>query len=67
MATTETAVRMAQSPKRVRVMLDGRFVADASPLLVWEKPYYPTYFFPRDTVHEAALGTNRAWPQVYVI
>ncbi|MGI9606792.1 MAG: DUF427 domain-containing protein [Acidimicrobiales bacterium] len=28
-------------------MLDGAFVIDTDgPLLVWEKPYYPTWFFP---------------------
>ncbi len=52
---------MEPSPKRVRVMLDGRFVADASPLLVWEKPFYPTYFFPRDALNDAALGDARSY------
>ncbi|HET9142843.1 DUF427 domain-containing protein, partial [Actinophytocola sp.] len=40
-------VRVETSPKRVRVYLAGRLVADtARPVLVWEKPYYPTYYLP---------------------
>ncbi len=56
MTTTDSSVRIEPSPKRVRVMHDGRYVADGSPLLVWEKPYYPTYFFPRAAVDIAAVG-----------
>ena len=49
-------VRVEQSPKRVRAMLGGEFIADADgPLLVWERPYYPTYFFPQDAVDAGAL------------
>lgn len=40
-------VRMEPSPKRVRAYLDGTAVADSiRPVLVWEVPYYPTYYFP---------------------
>ncbi|HEU4321477.1 MAG TPA: DUF427 domain-containing protein [Acidimicrobiia bacterium] len=40
-------VRVEKSAKRVRVMLGGEIVADTTnPLLVWEVPYYPTYYFP---------------------
>jgi uncharacterized protein (DUF427 family) len=40
-------VRVEPSAKRVRVMLGGEVVADSTePLLVWEVPYYPTYYFP---------------------
>lgn len=43
--------RVETSPKRVRVMLGGEFVADSRrSLLVWEKPYYPTYYFPEEDV-----------------
>jgi uncharacterized protein (DUF427 family) len=39
-------VRVEQGEKRVRAYLGGELVADTSrPLLVWEKPYYPTYYF----------------------
>ncbi|MBE1496475.1 uncharacterized protein (DUF427 family) [Amycolatopsis lexingtonensis] len=44
-------VRVAQGAKRVRVFLGGELVADTvHPLLVWEVPYYPTYYFPRADV-----------------
>lgn len=40
-------VRIEQSRKRVRVAFGGRFIADTrAPLLVWERPYYPTYYLP---------------------
>jgi len=49
-------LRVEQSPKRVRAMLGGAFVADADgPLLVWERPYYPTYFFPKNAVDADTL------------
>ena len=45
--TEPATVRTEPSPKRVRVMLGGEVVADSERvLLVWEKPYYPTYYFP---------------------
>jgi len=44
-------VRVEPSGRRVRVMLGGEMVADTtSPLLVWEVPYYPTYYFPEADV-----------------
>jgi uncharacterized protein (DUF427 family) len=40
-------VRVETSGKRVRAYLGGHVVADTlAPLLVWELPYYPTYYFP---------------------
>jgi uncharacterized protein (DUF427 family) len=40
-------VRVERGAKRVRAYLGGELVADTThPLLVWEKPYYPTYYFP---------------------
>ena len=40
-------IRVAHSRKRVRILLAGELVADTtSPLLVWEVPYYPTYYIP---------------------
>jgi uncharacterized protein (DUF427 family) len=39
-------VRVEQGEKRIRAYLGGELVADTTrPLLVWEKPYYPTYYF----------------------
>lgn len=51
--------------KRIRVMVGGEMIADTThPLLVWEKEYYPTYFFPREDVAEGVLvareGTRQA-------
>ena len=40
-------VRVEQGAKRIRAYLGGELVAEsARPLLVWEKPYYPTYYLP---------------------
>lgn len=47
-------------------MLGGRVVADTTePLLVWEVPYYPTYYFPAPDVEEELLvetGETRRSP-----
>lgn len=49
-------VRIEPGYKRVRVMLGGEIVADtSSPLLVWEVPYYPTYYFPEADVRTDVL------------
>ena len=40
-------IRIETGAKRVRAYLGGEVVADtARPVLVWELPYYPTYYFP---------------------
>jgi uncharacterized protein (DUF427 family) len=40
-------VRVERGAKRVRTYLGGHLAADtARPLLVWEVPYYPTYYLP---------------------
>ncbi len=50
------AVKVERCSKRVRVMLGGRVVADTeAPLLVWEVPYYPTYYFPQKDVRTEVL------------
>jgi uncharacterized protein (DUF427 family) len=44
---TRGSVRVEQGGKRVRVYLAGRLVADTRrPFLVWEIPYFPTYYLP---------------------
>ncbi|MBT2207555.1 MULTISPECIES: DUF427 domain-containing protein [Actinomadura] len=46
-ASQRTAVRIEQSGKRVRAYLGGHLVVDStSPSLVWENPYYPSYYLP---------------------
>ncbi|MEV0383851.1 DUF427 domain-containing protein [Nonomuraea sp. NPDC050643] len=60
-ATNRGRVRVERTAKRVRTYLGGRVVADTtSALLVWEVPYYPTYYFPLDDVDESALKATGA-------
>jgi uncharacterized protein (DUF427 family) len=43
----DTAIKVEPTRKRIRVLLAGELVADTtSALLVWEIPYYPTYYLP---------------------
>ena len=53
MTTTQRGrVKIQQGGKRVRTYLRGGLAADTyQPLLVWEVPYYPTYYFPLADVH----------------
>jgi uncharacterized protein (DUF427 family) len=54
-------VRVETGPKRVRAFLDGSLVADTlSPLLVWEVPYYPAYYFPAADVHAELVATGES-------
>jgi uncharacterized protein (DUF427 family) len=53
---TPAEVRLEHSSKRVRTYLGGEPVADTTrPLLVWEVPYYPTYYFPASDVRMELL------------
>jgi uncharacterized protein (DUF427 family) len=55
-AETRGRVRVEHGAKRVRAYLAGELVADTTrPLLVWEKPYYPTYYFPATDVRAELL------------
>ncbi|MGV9375360.1 DUF427 domain-containing protein [Nonomuraea sp. NPDC003707] len=59
--TNRGRVRVEPTAKRVRTYLGGRVVADStSALLVWEVPYYPTYYFPAADVDESALKATGA-------
>jgi len=52
-------VRAETGAKRVRVFLGGRLVADTiKPVLVWEKPYYPTYYVPAADVRAELVPTS---------
>jgi uncharacterized protein (DUF427 family) len=59
---TESArgrVRVESGRKRVRTYVDGDLVADTlAPLLVWEAPYYPTYYIPVGDVRAELVGTG---------
>ena len=47
-------VRVEDGQKRIRVYLGGEAVADSARVkMVWEKPYYPVYYFPPDDVRLA--------------
>jgi uncharacterized protein (DUF427 family) len=49
-------VRIETSAKRVRAYRRGQLVVDTiQPRLVWEKPYYPTYYFPAEDVRTDLL------------
>ena len=54
-------VRVERSNKRVRTYLGGHLVADTSrPLLVWEVPYYPTYYLPTADVVAELVPTGNS-------
>jgi uncharacterized protein (DUF427 family) len=63
MSTTRTEsregrgrIRIESGAKRVRAYLGGEVVADTTiPVLVWEVPYYPTYYFPLADVRPELL------------
>jgi uncharacterized protein (DUF427 family) len=49
-------VRVEPGAKRIRAYLGGELVADTiRPLLVWEVPYYPTYYIPAADVRTELL------------
>ncbi|TKK83714.1 DUF427 domain-containing protein [Herbidospora galbida] len=56
MTTTRGRVRLEPTAKRLRVYLGGHVVADTtSALMVWEAPYYPTYYIPIKDVAPGVL------------
>jgi uncharacterized protein (DUF427 family) len=56
MTTSRGRVRVEPGRKRVRTYLGGELVADTThPVLVWEGPYYPTYYLPAADVRTELL------------
>jgi uncharacterized protein (DUF427 family) len=56
---TRGRVRVEPSAKRVRAFLGGELVVDTThPLLVWEVPYYPTYYLPVADVRAELVATG---------
>jgi uncharacterized protein (DUF427 family) len=56
---TRGRVRVESGAKRIRAYLGGELVADTTrPLLVWEKPYYPTYYIPAADVRTELLEAD---------
>jgi uncharacterized protein (DUF427 family) len=63
LATTTTTrrgrVHVEHGAKRIRAYLGGELVADTTePLLVWEKPQYPAYYFPVGDVRTELLEAD---------
>ena len=53
------SVRVEDGPKRVRAYVDGVAVVDSTHVrLVWERPNYPTYYFPPADVRTDLLHTT---------
>src|SRR5918996_2650202 len=52
----QRGLRVEHGAKRVRAYLGGELIADTTrPRLVWEVPYYPAYYLPRDDVRMELL------------
>ena len=61
MAEKTRGMKIEQGAKRVRTYLAGELVADTrTPFLVWEWPYYPTYYFPTGDVLAELVPAGRA-------
>jgi uncharacterized protein (DUF427 family) len=59
--TARGRVRVEPGAKRVRAYLRGELVADTTtPWLVWEKPYYPTYYLPAEDVRAELIAAGRS-------
>ena len=55
------SVRVEAGLKRVRAYLNGELVADTRrPFLVWERPYYPTYYVPASDVRAALIPAGES-------
>jgi uncharacterized protein (DUF427 family) len=53
-------VRVEQGLKRVRALAGGRLVADSlTPVLVWDLPYYPTYYLPVADLRAELVDTGQ--------
>src|SRR4030095_7049659 len=60
MSEIRERVHIEDGPKRVRTYFGGELIADTRRLkLVWETPYYPAYYFPRDASRTELLTPNR--------
>ena len=57
--STRGRVRVQPSEKRVRAYLGQELALDTTrPLLVWEVPYYPTYYVPIEDVRAELVATG---------
>lgn len=65
MASERGRIKIERGQKRVRGYLKGELVFDTTePLLVWEAPYFPTYYIPQEDVIAAlpASGETKRSP-----
>jgi len=52
-------IRVEPGDKRIRAYLGGELVVDTThPLLVWEGPHYPVYYFPAEDVRSELLQAD---------
>ena len=52
-------VRIEPGLKRIRAVVAGKTIAESdNTLMVWEKPYYPTYYFPSVDVETSLLAPS---------
>jgi uncharacterized protein (DUF427 family) len=52
-------IRVEPGAKRIRAYLAGELVADTThPLLVWEGPHFPVYYFPAEDVRSELLQAD---------
>ncbi|PSR68939.1 hypothetical protein C8258_07045 [Nocardia sp. MDA0666] len=57
--TNRGRVRTEAGHRRIRAYVDGQVVADTiRPLLVWESPYYPTYYVPVEDLRAELVATG---------
>ena len=60
MADKAGSVKVKPGAQRVRAYLGGELVADTTrPFLVWEWPYYPTYYIPDSDVRAELVATGK--------
>ncbi|KAI1839685.1 hypothetical protein JX265_008704 [Neoarthrinium moseri] len=53
-------VKTLRTPKRIRILFNGTYVADTtSALYVWEHPFYPYYYVPLSSFVRGVLHDNR--------
>jgi uncharacterized protein (DUF427 family) len=65
MTAAPGTIRFEPTRKRVRALLAGEVVADTTrAFLVWEIPYYPTYYIPAEDVRADLIPADAAdWPE----
>jgi uncharacterized protein (DUF427 family) len=60
MAEVARGIKIEPSPKRVRTYLAGQLVADTlHPVLVWEGPHFPAYYFPAADITAELIPNGR--------